>query len=470
MKTVFHLIVCCLIFSGCSTYFERTKDFQELFVSERFEQADELLDRRKADATGSNRLIYVLQKGTVNHHLEKYEESNRYFEEAYVFTEDLMTNYAVDALALLTNPELKPYRGEDFEIVLVHYFKALNYLAQGDNEKAMIECRRMNLLLNRFNDRYEGRKNRYSIDAFAYNLMGMIFEASGETNNAFVSYRNAFEAYEKIYTKHFGVPVPLQLKKDLIRTAYRMGFYVDVERYEKTFDMTYTPAVAATGDVVLLWHTGLGPVKDEWSVNFFVVKGKGGAGYFVNEELGLTIPFVSGSQNTSGGGLGDLKFVRVAFPKYVERKPYYRSARLEISDEVYPLEITQNINAIAFSTLEDRMVRELSTALLRLALKQAAEAVVRQQNANLGALLSIANALSEKADTRNWQILPYEIHYVRIALPEGEYDVVLRAFSPMKSRESVMQLRIHVTQGETSFHALHTIDSIPVALRRGLPK
>ena len=76
------------------------------------------------------------------------------------------------------------------------------------------------------------------------------------------------------------------------------------------------------GELVFFWHNGMGPVKDEWSINFFIVKGQGGIVMFVNEELGLSFPFPLPPMGQSSGGLGDLKFVRVAFPKYLERKPY----------------------------------------------------------------------------------------------------------------------------------------------------
>jgi hypothetical protein len=37
--------------------------------------------------------------------------------------------------------------------------------------------------------------------------------------------------------------------------------------------------------------------------------------------------------------------------------------------------------------------------------------------------LGIANAATEKADTRNWQTLPSQIHYSRIPLTEGANEI-----------------------------------------------
>ena len=214
--------------------------------------------------------------------------------------------------------------------------------------------------------------------------------------------------------------------------------------------------------MIFFWNNGLGPVKDEWSINFFIVRGKGGLVTFVNEEYGFSFPFMLDKGADNSTTFSDLKFVRVAFPKYRERKPYYRKAGMIASHKEYPLELAQNINEIAFKTLEDRMIRELANSLLRLAFKQAAEKAVSKKAENLGALLSIVNALSEKSDTRNWQTLPYSISYARIPLPSGENTVEFKSLSPGKSRENVLSFKFNINKGGTIFRMFHTLDSIPL--------
>lgn len=329
-------------------------------------------------------------------------------------------------------------------------------------EEALVECRRINIKLNELNDRYEKKKNSYKRDAFAMNLMGIIYEASGDFNNAFIAYRNAYNAYNEDYKMYFNTEVPEQLKKDLLRTAYLNGFTDELGKYEDKFGMKHTRETNNDAELVFFWHNGLGPVKDEWNINFFIVKGQGGSITFVNEEMGLSLPFPVSSAATSVGGLGDLKFVRVAFPKYLERKPYFRSGELVSNNKAFPLEMAENINDIAFKTLNDRMLRELTNSLMRLAVKQAAEQQARKQNENLGALLSVVNAVSEKADTRNWQTLPYSISYARVPLKEGTNQVKLKTFSPLKSRFEEQDFEFKTDKGQTIFHILNSLESIPI--------
>ncbi len=450
--------------SGCATYYQKNRVFQERFVQGEIEEANKTLNKSSKKVKDKDKLLYYFQKGVVLQMLGEYEESNQYLEKAYIFSEDYRKNYAIELASLFTNPMTKPYTGEDHELVLVHYYKALNFLRMQQYEEALVECRRLNNRLNQMNDRYENRKNRYQRDAFAMNLMGIVYEASGDVNNAFIAYRNAYEAYEEDYSKHFDTSVPGQLKKDLLRTAYLNGFTEELERYEKEFNMEYESPENKEGELVFFWHNGLGPVKDEWSINFFIVKGQGGFVMFVNEEYGLSFPFPLESRGRDSGGLEDLKFVRVAFPTYRERRPYYQSAELVSGDKTHRLEMAENINEIARKTLEDRMVRELGNSLLRLALKQASEEKLRSKNQHLGTLLSVINAASEKADTRNWQTLPYSISYARVPLSAGQNQVKLKTHSPRQNQSKEHQFDFQVGRGETVFHNFHTLESIPLSM------
>ena len=452
------IVFIILLFLGCASYYQRNLKFQQFFTSGKIEEAAKELESNKDEAEGKNKLLYFMQSGVVTQMLGKYEESNEYFEKAYIFTEDIQKNYAAEAFSLLSNPETLPYRGEDFEQVMIHYYKAINYLKLGMLEEAQVECRRINIKLNQLNDKYGKYKNRYKRDAFAYNLMGIIFEATGDINSAFVSYRNAYETYKEDYAQLFGVEPPLQLKKDILRTAYLLGFTTELDHYEKDFGMRYKHEPHEGGELVFFWNNGLGPVKAEWSINFFIIKGAGGIVTFQNEDEGFSFPFdLKDSKDTLK--LKDLKAIRITVPKYSERKAFYQKAELMANDGIYPLEMAENINGIAFQSLRDRMLRELATSLLRTALKQATEEVVRKQNEGLGALVSMANALTEKADTRNWQTLPYSISYTRIPLPEGNNSVELKCYSPRGSKV-VETFQFDVEKNKTLFFTYHTLETI----------
>lgn len=463
MKTKQHfffvfLLSSLFLISSCATYYQKLAEFNTKIESGNIEEAKKFLVNDKKGPEGKNRLLYYFNRGTVEMLSGNYAESNNYFNQADITIEDYQKKASTQALALISNPMAMEYQAEDFEKVMIHYYKAINYIQLGQSEEALVECRRINLKLQQLNDKYKN-KNRYSEDAFGLNLMGIIYESTGDINNAFIAYRNAVEAYDKIYVKQFNTNIPDQLKKDVIRTAYKMGFTEEARAFEERFAMKYEAIASGTPELVFFWNNGLGPVKSENSINFSIVKGQGGYVTFVNEEMGLNIPFPLPAGNSTGSALGDLQFIRVAFPKYVERAPYYSQAFIDYNGKRYPLEEAENVNNIAFKTLDDRMLREMSNSLLRLATKKAAEYAARDQNQNMGSLVGIVNAITEKADTRNWQTLPYSINYCRIPLKEGNNEIKLKLQSFDKKTEMEQKFMYNASKGKTLFQVYQNFES-----------
>lgn len=450
-----------LLLAGCATYYQRNIKFQSMVGQGELEKAEKMLASDKKVQKDRNRLLYLFNMGFLNHVQGEFEESNKFFNEADLWIEDYQKNYGAEALALITNPEVKPYKAEDFEAVLIYYYKAVNYLNLGDYDGALVEARRMNLRLNQLNDKYPDHKNRYQSDAFAHIIMGLAYEATGQVNDAFIAYRNAYEVYTGEHG-YFGIGVPEQLKKDLLRTSYALGFQNDFLRYKEEFGMEYKPENFNHGEVVFLWHNGMGPVKDEFSINFIAVPGQAGFINFTNEELGLTFPFYIGDDPQKKNDLLALHIIRVAFPKYLERPTYYTEGWLTTGSRKFTLEKAEDVNAIAFKTLEDRFLREMGTSLLRLALKKIAEIKLQQQNEALGAVATITNAVTEKADTRNWQTLPHSIFYARVPLESGSNVIELN----MKNKDGGTDRATFTFEGRRGAHYMqpyHSLEHLPAA-------
>jgi uncharacterized protein len=193
IKKRIYIILLLLSFTlpSCQTYHQKNSKFNRFYEEGKIEKADKLLEDDKKAAEGRSKLLYYLNRGQLNALMGKYEESNRFFEQALLIHEDYQKNYLREAAALVTNPMMLEYKGEDFEILLAYYYKALNYLNLGNYEAALVETRRMNNKLNQFSDKYKGEK-KYKRDAFINNLMGIIYDAQGDYNNAFIAYRNAY--------------------------------------------------------------------------------------------------------------------------------------------------------------------------------------------------------------------------------------------------------------------------------------
>ncbi|MFN6946088.1 MAG: COG3014 family protein [Cytophagaceae bacterium] len=447
------LVICLLCFS-CATYYQKNARFNSYFQQGQLKEAAHVLETSKK-LRKKEKLLYYLNRGVLSSMKGEYAESNVFFEQAYLMVEDYQVNYLNEGAAFLSNPNMVAYRGENFEQLLINYYKALNFLKLGNIEAALVECRRMNIRLNQINSFYDS-ENKYKRDAFMHNLMGIIYDAAGEYNNAFIAYRNAYNIYQEDYIEMFGFGAPEQVKKDLLRTAYLNGFFTDLDFYERQFGIKYIHDSSKKGSLVFFWHNGLGPVKSEWSINFNIIRGRGGNVMFVNEQMGLSFPFAMSGDNYQSSGLSDLEFIRVAFPKYIERPLLYNSAKLSVGSKEFHLEKAQDVNAIAFRSLQDRMLLEMGKSLLRVGLKKATEYKLRSQHSGAGAAVGIFNAITEKADTRHWQTLPHNIHYTRIPLEEGVHEVTFTGSGKNSNKSEKFSFEIY--SGHTHFQTFHSLE------------
>lgn len=414
----------------------------------KLDEANKIIAGTESSVKKKDILLYYMNRGTLFWMKGELDSSNMYFQKADYYIEDFKKNYGTKALSFISNPKIEPYGGEGFEQILLHYYTTLNYAQKGDLDAALVECKRMMLKLQKITDYYNGN-NKYKRDAFAHNLLGMIYDAQRDYNNAFISYRNALEIYEEDYGKMLNTATPEQLKKDLIRTAHLVGFYEEQRQYEEKFKLTYEAEDPNNGTLLFFWNNGLGPIKDQNTITFAIVPAGPGYVNFVNVELGLIIPFAVDKDQSDG--LTGLKFVRVAFPKYISRVPLYTSAvgTADSSGITAQFNMGENIDAIAYRSLEDRRFKELSEALLRLAIKQLAAAQARKENEALGAAISLTNAITEQADTRNWQLLPYSINYVRTSLPEGLNHYTLKLSGQNGATENI-PFSFNIKRGRTT--------------------
>lgn len=419
------VLLVLIVAQSCATYYQANHQFNTSFENGKLDQAFEELQSTSSRDLRKQKFLFLANNGLLLSILGRYEESNEYLEKAFIFGEDYQRNYLNEAASYLTNPMVTAYKGEDHEHLMVLYYKAMNYLKMNMHEEALVECRRLNIRLQQLSDRYEADK-KYKRDAFVHLLMGIIYEADNDYNNAFIAYRNAFDIYQTDYADLFKTETPPQLKEDLLRTSYLSGLNDEHEFYKKEFareDYQYVPSEG--GDLVFFWHNGLSPVKAEWSINF-VINRKDNWITFVNEEYAFSFPFnLSNSDEKDKSGLAALEVFRVAFPKYVERPVYFNEASINNNDSVISLQAVEDVDKIAKQVLQQRMALEFSKALARAALKKVAEYEMKKENKALGSLFGIINAISEKADTRNWQTLPHTIYYARVPMKLGSNEVTL---------------------------------------------
>jgi len=369
-----------------------------------------LISEANSEYGRNEALLYLLDAAMVYMQCGKYAAAQQHFHSAEDLADHLWTeSISLNALSLVTNDTVLAYAGEDFERVMIHLMSAIGYLQAGEPDEALVEARRLDTLLAVYNDKYD-KKNRYKEDAFARYLSGILHEAAGDLDEAFIDYRRAVQVYQSDYVA-YGTATPTILLRDLRRIASALYRSADIEDVfpDGTIDPVYDGnGQAGTGSVVLIAFAGYAPRKVEDMV---------------------VLP-------TSQGPLG------VAYPKMVVTPPSCGDGRLVVqsNDQLYEadLELVEDINRIAEKNLDDRKGRILTRTIARVAAKQAAiYGVSRSSNhqddqESIETLLNLANILLlERADTRSWRMLPGRIYMTRLFVPAGAYEASLQTCGAM---------------------------------------
>lgn len=434
------LLAALLFLSSCASYNRQIADYYTYVGNSEFEKASTLLEKNRLLQARRNKLLYLLEKGKMAHLLKNYQQSNTYFNEADLFIEDVRTSAKDIALGTLLNPMMQQYKGEAFEKFMVHYYKSLNYMYLGQIESALVEARRISLRSYTQQDNTRSER-KYSDDALALTLQGILYESANDLNNAFIAYRNAAEIFLENNGTYYGTAMPVQLKYDLLRTAYLLGFTGELQHYQQLFGMNYAhEQETGGGELVLFWENGLAPVKREQNIFFSLTRDGAGNFMFIDPTGTINVPFdFSTAVNREQLSAANLRSFRVAFPRYEEQPLFFSDAVVQVEGHQYRFEPVENINTLAFATLKERFLKETSLALSRLAVKKLAEEAARpkddDKNKNekeaLALALQVFNLASEKADTRNWQTLPHTISYTRIPLKRGSNSLEIHFNGPM---------------------------------------
>ena len=336
--------------------------------------------------------------------------------------------------------------------------------------EALVEARRIDDRLNAFSDETEG-EDTYHEDPFARYLVGLLYDITGDTNNAYVGYRKAEQVYEEgqVWIR---VPIPDVLKHDLIRTADRLGLYEDVQRYKEKYPgIVFQSLLNNTrnlAQIVVMTYHGQGPKKEDLTIDVPVSLDA------LQLVAATQATLSAAAEKTTGKRCSPLRpswnvLHVLPYLVFLMHKPsrwlnivQLHSPTTEISTRTHRM---YDVNAVAEKTLADAYDSLVLRAVARTAIKMvAAEGIglgasaAAGKNARnwigplVGGIARIFALATEEADVRSWRTLPGEFQLARLWVEPGDYAVriasqQLQNWDPESSPHERLQLK----EGETRF-------------------
>lgn len=404
--------------------------------------------------SGPNKLLHFLEQGRIaqlqqadDASLTLYRDAISLFESQAFDAHLDLSNTAQTGTAFLTNDNARPYRGEHYERSFLHLYQALNYLFQKNLEGAAVEVRRLNRIqrealaknekvLAELSENAQTQLSELPIDnqsthadidayvaaqdaaaqnvkhgfqnAYGFFVSGLIYELRGDDNDAYIDYKKA---------QALNPAVPF-LQHSLLRLAKTLGFTQEYARWQRQFK-SQSPTQSANanssanpnanpsansnpaqGEVVVLYESGLVPVK---------------------KEAALSVPDLSGRYHSFSFPYYD-QSRWASYPlRITTRSPKASTSRVQqthVLTDTYPL---------AAKALKDKRAALIARQLTRSVAKAQLHTISEKEGGALGSVLAnIYNIITERADLRSWLTLPRTLQASRFNMPNGAHVLNLK--------------------------------------------
>jgi len=400
-----------------------------------YRQASLVIQEAKESAyRKKDRVLYYLDLGMLYHWSGEYELSNELLTQAEIAIEELYTESLSKGIAsALLNDNALDYSGEDYEDIYLNVFKALNYVALGDREAALVEIRRVQIKLNLLEDKY-----RKSVEAYndSENARGEIsFRKPRFHNDALARYIGLL-----LYRAE-GFLDDARIEKEFIDEAWKtQGLLYD-------FPKPKLPVIKAPNEeksiVNFLSFSGLSPTKlaDTLRVRtgediVFLSMTKQNDSY-VTELIGfnsLIVPEIKEGIN-----------FKIQFPRLSNRTSIADRIVVKLNGVEYAeLELLESMEKISEDTFRLKQSFIVAKTILRTVLKavskEKGKELMNRELSEMGSggalaifltnlAVDIAVDASENADLRISQFFPASAHVAELALTPGIYHIVIEYWS-----------------------------------------
>jgi hypothetical protein len=370
------VLLAAALLSGCASDRYLASRSHKIFADRDYAKAAEAY-AGDAAKPGVNQFLFLVDAGTSYFAAHEYARAIAEFLQAEKLAEVKdYTSISEETGTLVTSDNVRTYKGEDFEKVLVNVYLALSYASLGNIEDAQVEARKINLLLYRMIN--EGKRN-YKESPFARYLSAMLWEASGETNDAYVDYKNTYKLDPKFP----------DIGSDLLATSRKMRFFDEARDWANKFPTAKAREIGKDqGEVVVLFERGFGPIK---------------------------VP--RDGENSS-------------LPIFIRRFSQVDHGRVKVDGQyVGDTKVVLDVETTSIRYLEDRIGRMIAKKVAGTVAKGAVAVGVGKltHNKDLGWLAFYILQATDRADLRSWQTLPADMEMIRVPLKAGKHHVEIEA-------------------------------------------
>ncbi|MBN2590929.1 MAG: hypothetical protein JXA96_13775 [Sedimentisphaerales bacterium] len=426
-RAIFYVLFAVFLLStGCNAPKSDLNKFNESFRSEalgpgNFSKTVQIAQSKQTQGKNPKKedLLWALQAAALERMNKNYQQSNEYFDKA-----ETMLNYfdyqneTIDsAAAIITNENIVPYVGDEYDGIMINTYKALNFMALGNNELARVE----------FNRALERQKR--AAQKFAAEIAKLKKEIDKEDTAAKDNVDNPqvqdivkssypslydFKAYPDFinpFTNYiagifFNLDGDHSKATQLLKEAY--GMVSDNDFVGEDFALTEQVLDGQKEFKNMVWvifENGMGPVKEEFRID---------------------IPlFIEGKRNDKKA---DFKYFGIALPKLVFRDKAFSYLTIETENKSVKTQEVANMDRVIQTEFEKDFKGILTRAIISATSKAVAQYALTKNSDSGSQVISLLAAAytfaTTAADVRIWTTLPKDFQVARMDIPENRLITV----------------------------------------------
>ena len=412
-----------LLGAGCQTYQQQNKVISYWrqgdvpnAVTEATKQADD-------NAGNKDAIVWRLEQGATLRAAGKYEASNQAFEQAQEKMEDYSQKAKVrlgqETGALLSNQANLDYEGRSYDGIMLNTYRALNYLALGEPDKARPEIirayqRQQDAVadnarrIQKTEDEAAEQKDKATIRKAEQSP-----EFQSQLQNSMTNFSNikVYSDYVNPFTVYLdGIYFMANAtdNSDLERarkSLERMTGFVPDNRYVKedlaTVNNRINRGQSLSPTTYVIFETGCAPQRD---------------------QVRIDIPII----------FSKVSYVGAAFPTLKPQGNFQRDLTVTANGTNYQTETVCNMDSIVARDFKNDLpiviTKTIAATVTKAVAAYVANDAARQQNDWVGLLVQASTAIYQMAvniaDTRTWTTLPKEFQVCRFPTPaDGKIEL-----------------------------------------------
>jgi hypothetical protein len=408
--------------TGCQTYEQKNKVIGYWRAGQITNAVAEATKQADDNAGNKDAIIWRLEQGATLRAAGNYEASNKAFNQAQEkidgYEEKAKVRLGQETGALLSNQANLDYEGRSYDGIMVNTYRALNYLALGETEKARPELIRA-YQRQQAAVAQNARRIQNAQDEAAQSKDKAMFDKAEKNPGFQAQVQNSLTNLSgvKIYSDYVN---PFTVYLDGLYFMANAADASDLERAHKSFERVatfvgnneyVTQDLAAVNDLIharplppttyVLFETGCAPVRDQMRIDIPIVFSK-------------------------------VSYVGAAFPTLKPQGNFQPELTVTADGKNYPTKTVASMDGIVALDFKNEMpvgiTKTIAATITKAVAAYIANDAARQQNDTVGLLVQMLTAGYQMAvniaDTRTWTTLPKEFQICRFPTPaDGKIEL-----------------------------------------------